>query len=109
MQLRHASDWVVRLGDGTAESRERMEAAVAKLWPYAAELMNEVIVGTDQTSRNAQWWTTVRHTFEVATLHSPDEAFAPVTVALTAKAHEYRATLLTEMQSLARQHPGASW
>ena len=109
VQLRHASDWVVRLGDGTAESRERMEAAVAEIWPYAAELMNEVIVGTDQSSRNAQWWATVRHTFEVATLHSPDEALAPITVALTAKAHEYRAALLTEMQSLARQHPGATW
>ncbi len=109
VQLRHASDWVVRLGDGTAESRERMEAAVAALWPYAAELIIEVIAGTDQARRNAQWWITVRHTFDIATLHSPDEALAPVTVALKATSHEYRAALLTEMQSLARQHPGASW
>jgi ring-1,2-phenylacetyl-CoA epoxidase subunit PaaC len=109
VQLRHASDWVVRLGDGTAESRERMETAVAELWPNAAELTNEVILGTDQSSRNAQWWATVRNTFDVATLHSPDEALAPVTIALTSKAHEYRAALLNEMQSLARQHPGATW
>ena len=34
----HAADWLVRLGDGTEESRRRIEAALATLWPYTAEL-----------------------------------------------------------------------
>ncbi len=109
VQLRHASDWVIRFGDGTADSRERIEVAFAGLWPYCHELMNVTINATDQSSRNAQWWDTVRRTFHVATLRSPEQALTPASVALKAAANEHRATLLTEMQSVARQHPGATW
>lgn len=109
VQLRHAHDWVVRFGDGTAESRDRIEAAFAALWPYCDELMQATIDGTDQPSRNAQWWKTVRHTFEVATLNAPGRALVPASVLMCAVARESRGTLLAEMQSLARQHPGASW
>lgn len=109
VQLRHASDWVIRFGDGTQESRERIEAALVNLWPYCDELMHVTIEGTDQSRRNLLWHETVRRTFEVATLASPDEVLPPVSVALKTAAHEHRASLLAEMQSLARQHPGASW
>lgn len=109
VQLRHASDWVIRFGDGTADSRARIEAAFARLWPYCNELMNVTIDGIDQSIRNTQWWATVRRTFDGATLVSPNQTLAPVSVVLQATAHEQRAALLTEMQSLARQHPGASW
>ena len=34
----HSSDWVVRLGDGTEESKARMQAALNVLWPYFNEL-----------------------------------------------------------------------
>src|SRR5574344_2755806 len=37
----HAADWVVRLGDGTEESRRRMEDALSQLWPYSAELFEQ--------------------------------------------------------------------
>ena len=109
MQLRHASDWVIRFGDGTAESRERIEAAFDRLWPYCNELINTAIEGTDQASRNAQWRSIIQRTFASATLTSVDQTFTPVTDAMRATANEHRAALLTEMQSLARQHPGASW
>ena len=109
VQLRHASDWVIRFGDGTAESRRRIEAAFAGLWPYCDELMTATVETTDKSRRNAQWWDTVQRTFEAATLSSPDEALAPATDKLKTAAHEHRTALLTEMQSLARQHPGASW
>ena len=108
-QLRHASDWVIRFGDGTANSRARIEAAFALLWPYSDELLSVPIEGTDRLRRNAQWWDTVRRTFDVATLVAPDQVLAPASVALTAAAHAHRSALLAEMQSLARQHPGASW
>ena len=109
VQLRHASDWVIRFGDGTADARARIEAAFALLWPYSDELLNVTIDGTDRLQRNAQWWDTVRRTFDVATLVAPDQVLSPASVALTAAAHAHRSALLAEMQSLARQHPGASW
>ena len=36
--MRHSADWMVRLGDGTAESHERVQAAVDELWRYTGEL-----------------------------------------------------------------------
>jgi len=108
MQLRHASDWVIRFGDGSDESRRRIDAAFASLWPYCDELLATTIDGTDQAGRAATWQATVKATFAAATLTMPvspayDAEF------LNASARESRATLLTEMQSLARQHPGAVW
>ena len=109
MQLRHASDWVIRFGDGTAESRQRIEAAFSGLWPYCHELMHATIEGADQAGRNAQWWNTIQRTFESATLNPVDQTLKLVGDGMSTAANEHRAALLTEMQSLARQHPGASW
>jgi ring-1,2-phenylacetyl-CoA epoxidase subunit PaaC len=109
VQLRHASDWVVRFGDGTTESRQRIESAFAALWPYCDEVTNVDIDGTDRASRNAQWLSAVRHTFQAATLRPPDADFSPASAALMATSYAHREALLAEMQSLARQHPGASW
>jgi len=39
--LRHSSEWVIRLGDGTEQSHARMQAGVDRLWPYTAELFSE--------------------------------------------------------------------
>ena len=108
-QLRHASDWVIRFGDGTAESRARIEAAFSRLWPHCDELMHVAIVGSDQSSRNTQWRDTVQRTFDAATLGAVEQSLPPAGAALKAAANEHRAALLTEMQSVARQHPGASW
>ena len=109
VQLRHASDWVMRFGDGTAESRQRIEVAFEGLWPYCDELLNALIDGTDLSRRNVQWWNTVQRTFEAATLGPPSQNLVPASPALICIAHKHRADLLAEMQSLARQHPGASW
>lgn len=107
-QLRHASNWVIRFGDGSDESRRRIDAAVADLWPYCDELLAATIDGTDQAARATTWQATVKATFAAATLTMPVSA-AYDAVLLNATARESRATLLTEMQSLARQHPGAVW
>ena len=108
MQLRHASDWVIRFGDGSGESRRRIDAAFAKLWPYCDELLATAIEGTDQAARTLAWQTTVEATFDAATLTQPIAA-AGDAILLNITARESRATLLAEMQSLARQHPGAVW
>jgi ring-1,2-phenylacetyl-CoA epoxidase subunit PaaC len=108
VQLRHAGDWVVRFGDGTDESRRRIDAAFASLWPYCDELLATTIDGTDQAERNAAWRASIKATIDVATLSLPMSHDAQVNL-LKETAREGRATLLAEMQSLARQHPGASW
>ena len=105
MQLRHAHDWVVRFGDGTPESRGRIEVAVAVLWPYCAELLAVEIDGTERSARCVVWRRCIASAFVEATLKVPavtDEKSGN-------EPRENRASLLTEMQSLARQHPNAVW
>jgi ring-1,2-phenylacetyl-CoA epoxidase subunit PaaC len=103
--LRHASDWVIRFGDGTSESRRRIEEAIAALWPFAAELLAADIEGVDTALRNAAWLGAMQETFAHATLPMPP---LPASGA-TPNSREHRRVLLAEMQSLARQHPGANW
>lgn len=105
MQLRHAHDWVVRFGDGTAESRRRIETAIAALWPYCGELLDVEISGTVRDARRVAWVKVVTATFDEATLPVPlfNDALVPVST------HPDRVKLLAEMQSLARQHPTAVW
>jgi ring-1,2-phenylacetyl-CoA epoxidase subunit PaaC len=105
IQLRHASDWTIRFGDGTSESRRRIEAAIATLAPYVSLLLNTVIAGTDREERSRTWHAIVNEVFSRATLASHSFSAAETVVI----DREVRARLLAEMQSLARQHPGAAW
>ncbi len=115
--LRHAGDWVVRLGDGTGESRERMQAALDRLWPYTHELWTEDEVeravaasgvGVLTASLRETWTATVDAVLAQATLTRPaDSAF--VSTGKLGVHSEHLGYLLAEMQSLARQHPGARW
>ena len=105
MQLRHAHDWVVRFGDGTPESRQRIESAIGALWPYCAELLDVEIDGTARDARRAAWVSVVTSAFDEATLSLPVEN----AVSGPDLAHPDRVALLAEMQSLARQHPNAVW
>ncbi len=103
--VRHAREWVIRFGDGTAESRRRIEAAVAALWPFSIELLASEVDGVDTQTRNAAWLKTLRDAVNEATLTTP---LLP-TAGSPPDTREHRRTLLAEMQSLARQYPEASW
>jgi ring-1,2-phenylacetyl-CoA epoxidase subunit PaaC len=105
MQLRHAHDWVVRFGDGTPESRQRIEAAIARLWPYCGELLDVEIDGSVRGVRRAAWLDVVTAAFDEATLTMPPVDAVP----RPDSTHADRVALLGEMQSLARQHPNAVW
>ena len=115
--LQHASDWVVRLGDGTDESRVRMQLALDTLWPYTAEFFsaapgNQVIqaaaIGPAWPALEADWDTAVRPVLEVATLSAP--ARTPFMSRGKLGQHtEYMGHLLTEMQYLQRTYPGGTW
>ena len=115
--LRHGSEWLVRLGDGTDVSHARTQRALERLWPYANEFW-----AADDTERRAaadgigpvvadlkpQWDATIDAVLAEATLARP----ADVPFVSTGKLgvhSEHMGYLLAEMQSLARKHPGASW
>jgi ring-1,2-phenylacetyl-CoA epoxidase subunit PaaC len=115
--LQHASDWVVRLGDGTDESRARVQRALDTLWPYTAEFfcvmdgdqaIEAAAIGPAWATLEAAWDTVVRPVLEVATLSAP--ARTPFMSRGKLGQHtEYMGHLLTEMQYLQRTYPGGTW
>lgn len=115
--LRHASDWTVRFGDGTAESRARAQAALERLWPYTHEwwAADEVErqaaaagIGPVVAELKPAWDATVDAVLAGATLKRPaDTPF--VSTGKHGVHSEYMGFLLAEMQTVARQHPGARW
>ena len=120
----HLSQWVMRLGDGTAESHARMQRALAYVWPFTPELFADDEVeraavqsglGPAPASLVMRWEQMTAAVIQEATLKIP-VAVPTATGTATGKAtgrqgqhSEYLGSLLLEMQSLARAHPGAKW
>ncbi len=106
--LRHASDWTIRFGDGTTESRQRIERAIEALTPYIEDLMATEIAGTDNEMRRNSWSAAMDKTLHEATL--PTHVFSTKHLRSDAPIDRgIRVSLLAEMQSLAREHPNAVW
>ena len=113
----HAGDWVVRLGDGTAESSRRMVAALDRAAPYTAEFFAADAVdaaaaasglGPARSSLRNSWLTEVRAVLGEAQLAWP--APTPFISTGTLGRHsEHMGFILAEMQALQRQHPGGCW
>lgn len=115
--LRHSRSWVVRLGDGTAESHDRMQAAIDHLWRYTGELFehdeieDELVaagIAADPEAMRGEWRRTVEAALAEATVTVPDDG-----VMQSGGRHgrhtEPFSYLIGELQVLARAHPGASW
>lgn len=110
--LQHAADWLVRFGDGTEESHARAQAAIDFLMPYTQEFWSEwpsaqAVLG-DTTVLHSAWQTTVHEVLTQAGLQLPPSD-GYVTQGRAGIHTEHMSYLLAEMQSLARQHPGATW
>jgi len=115
--VRHARDWLVRLGDGTDESHRRMQAALDHLMPYSQEFWTAspaeaqavaMGAGVDTRLLRQAWDAAVDEALAEATLRRP----APGGYVPRGKEglhSEHLSYVLSEMQGLARQHPGASW
>jgi ring-1,2-phenylacetyl-CoA epoxidase subunit PaaC len=98
-RLRHCSEWVRRLGDGTEESHRRIQHAFEELWPFTDELFEGEHAGL-----RPSWDKTVEEVLTSATLRRPKvEPFK------RARHTEHLGRMLAEMQSLARAFPGAQW
>ena len=117
--VRHSSEWVIRLGDGTEESRRRMIAALTAIWPYVGELFEmdadqhrlvAAGIAPDRVSIKATWDATIDRVLAEAKLERPPVTGADMKTGGRAGHHtEHLAVLLGDMQSLARAHPGATW
>lgn len=102
--LDHGSLWTVRLGDGTAVSHERMQAAVDALWPYTSGLFVGGVGELSFAALRPAWESTVDGVLAEATLRRPGSS-GP----LPADDRGELVALLAEMQELHRAHPGAVW
>lgn len=115
--LRHTSKWLIRLGDGTAESKERTQNAINELYRFSGELfeMNEVDeilikekITFDLSSIQSLWLVKVKEVFAEGTLEIPADAFMQ-RGSRDGKHTEHLGFLLAEMQHLHRAIPGAQW
>jgi len=104
--LRHARDWLVRLGDGTDASHARMQAALDHLLPYTQEFWDGAQPRT--AALRPAWDQLVGDALDQATLRRPP-AGGHVPRGSQGLHSEHLGFLLAEMQSLARAHPGARW
>jgi ring-1,2-phenylacetyl-CoA epoxidase subunit PaaC len=115
--LHHARDWLIKLGDGTDESQRRMQAALDHLLPYTQEFWTPSPqeleaggngTGVDTATLREAWEREVDDTLNEATLRKP-QAAGHVPRGKEGLHSEHLGYVLGEMQSLARQHPGATW
>jgi ring-1,2-phenylacetyl-CoA epoxidase subunit PaaC len=115
--VEHAAQWVVRLGDGTEESARRTRAALARAWPYTAEMFvaDEVDthavaqgLGPSRGSLREDWKAEVKAVLDEATLEMPaDSKF--ISTGSRGVHSEHMGFILAEMQHLQRAFPGGVW
>jgi ring-1,2-phenylacetyl-CoA epoxidase subunit PaaC len=113
--LRHSRDWLVRLGDGTDDSHARAQAALDHLMPYTQEFWADGALealarpaGVDVSALRATWDAMVDDAVAEATLQR-SSAVGYVSQGKHGLHSEHLSYLLSEMQGLARAHPGAQW
>ncbi len=115
--LRHASEWVIRLGDGTEESHRRAQAAIDDLWAYTGEMFSvdgseraliEAGVAVDPTMLLPEWLATVSQVAREATLTLPENDWMQEG-GRDGRHSEHLGHLLSELQYMQRSFPGAAW
>jgi len=115
--VQHASDWTVRLGDGTDESHARMQRALDDLWPYTGEFFSASLDdGEIAMSRIGPAWSTLETGWREAVLPLLDVATLQIPQRTPFLSHgkeglhgEHMQALLSEMQFLQRAYPNCKW
>jgi ring-1,2-phenylacetyl-CoA epoxidase subunit PaaC len=115
--VRHSSEWIVRLGDGTEESHRRAQAAIDDLWAYTGEMfaiddsdrgLIDRGIAIDPTSLRAPWLKTITAVVGEATLVLPSSDWMQQG-GRDGRHSEHLGHLLSELQSMQRSFPGATW
>ncbi len=115
--LRHAAEWLIRLGDGTEESRRRAQAGLDALFPFVGELFEadageEALIAAgvvvDAAELRPAWDSTLDRVLREATLDRPAESWMQ-RGGRAGRHSEHLGHLLAEMQHLPRTYPGATW
>jgi len=113
----HSADWVVRLGDGTEESRRRTEAALKQAWLYMPELFEADAVDREASASGLgpawdqlrePWFAEMQQVLDAAGLAAPAEAKFRSTGKQGVHS-EHMGFVLAEMQHLQRAFPGGVW
>ena len=115
---RHSAEWIKRLGDGTAKSHERAQAAIYNLWKFTDDLFDnteeddllikEKIV-PDLKEIKEKWIKSVKEAVISATLKLPDNEVFMVKGSRRGNHTEHLGYILAEMQFLPRAYPDAKW
>jgi ring-1,2-phenylacetyl-CoA epoxidase subunit PaaC len=115
--LRHSSDWIIRLGDGTEESHNKVQDALNNLWMYVDDLFvtlpgdkllqDEKII-PDMTAIRQKWNHTVKNVLQEATLTIPTDSYM-MKGGREGIHSEHLGYILAELQFLPRAYPGTKW
>ena len=115
--LRHSTDWVLRLGDGTEESHKKIQDALNIIWMYVDDLflalpedklLVEAKIIPEMSAIRNKWNETVKKAVEEATLKLPEDSFM-MKGGREGKHSEHLGFILAELQFLPRTYPGAKW
>lgn len=115
--LKHSSEWVIRLGDGTEESNRRMQEALDALWRYTSELffadeveheLSEAGIIPSMDAVKKDWEHTVNNVLTEATLHIPENNWK-FEGGRRGMHSEHLGYILAELQYMQRAYPGMEW
>lgn len=115
--LRHNTQWLVRLGDGTEESHAKAQGSVDALWAYTGEMfeadeVDQVFAdefnGPDLEALKTRWQEEIKAILEQATLDQPEDGWM-MSGGKAGQHSELLGYMIAEMQYLQRTHPGACW
>lgn len=113
--LSHATEWMLRLGDGTQLSHDKLQAAIDELWAYTGELFetdeaDAVLAGVvpDQARLKADWYKHVSDVLTRATIAMPQDGYMQ-SGTRNGIHSEHLGHILSEMQYLQRAYPDATW
>jgi len=115
--VRHSSEWIVRLGDGTEESHRRAQEAIDELWAFTGEMFEiddsergliDAGMAVDPGALRAKWLKTVSDVVNEATLVLPSNDWMQQG-GRSGRHSEHLGHLLSELQSMPRTFPGATW
>lgn len=116
--FRHSSQWMLRLGGGTEESKERTQTALNGLWRFTDEMFiddeieHEIVkrnIGVLPSSLKDQWFDSVNSIISSSSLSIPAAGPMIMKGGRTGKHTEHLGHLLSEMQIVARSFPDIQW